>query len=74
MGGNSNPRQTCCSTMSCLQRYHVACRWFFFRVSGAKDKDLIMHLVNAGSSSFPEAWEGYQARFRLCSSMLDSCT
>ena len=36
-------------------------RWFFFRVSGAKDKDLIMHLVNAGSSSFPEAWEGYQA-------------
>ena len=37
-------------------------RWFFYRVSGAKDKDLIMHLVNAGSSSFPEAWEGYQAR------------
>jgi len=35
-------------------------RWFFFRVSGAKDKDLVMHLVNAGNSSFPEAWEGYQ--------------
>ena len=37
-------------------------RWFFFRVSGVKDKDLIMHLVNAGNSSFPEAWEGYQVR------------
>ena len=22
-----------------------------------------MHLVNAGNSSFPEAWEGYQVRW-----------
>ena len=42
------------------QNYCRLRRWFFFRVSGAKDKDLIMHLVNAGNSSFPEAWEGYQ--------------
>ena len=29
-------------------------------MAGARGTDLIMHLVNAGTSSFPEAWHGYQ--------------
>lgn len=36
-------------------------QWFFYRVSGARGAQLAMHLDNAGSASFPEAWQGYQA-------------
>ncbi len=34
-------------------------QWFYFRVSGAKGKKLVLHIVNAGKASFPEAWPGY---------------
>jgi hypothetical protein len=35
-------------------------QWFYFRVAGAKQMPLVLHIVNAGESSFPEAWPGYQ--------------
>lgn len=37
-------------------------QWFYFRVAGAKNKALKMKMVNAGKSSYPEGWNGYQAR------------
>ena len=37
-------------------------QWFFYRVSGARGAPLAMHLDNAGTCSFPGAWEGYQVR------------
>ena len=37
------------------------CRWFHFRLTGARGVPLTLHIVNAGRSSFPEAWPGYQA-------------
>ena len=37
------------------------CRWFHFRVSGASQcRNLRLHIINAGASSFPDAWNGYQ--------------
>ncbi len=36
-------------------------QWFFFRVSGALDQPLKMHIANAADAAFPEGWEGYQA-------------
>jgi hypothetical protein len=43
----------------------MLCRWFHFRLTGARGVPLTLHIVNAGRSSFPEAWPGYQA---CCSS------
>jgi murein tripeptide amidase MpaA len=37
-------------------------QWFFFRVAGAKGRDLTLRIVNAGSSAYPFGWPGYQAR------------
>lgn len=37
------------------------CRWFHFRLTGAAHQNLTINLVNAGQSSFPEAWPGYRA-------------
>lgn len=36
-------------------------QWFFFRVSGARDQDLRLRLLNAGVSSYPRGFEGYRA-------------
>lgn len=38
-----------------------ACRWFHFRLTGVQNTALVVKLVNAGKSSFPEAWPGYKA-------------
>lgn len=36
-------------------------RWFHFRVSGTtRSRTLRLHILNAGASSFPDAWSGYQ--------------
>ncbi|KAK9862740.1 hypothetical protein WJX84_007495 [Apatococcus fuscideae] len=36
-------------------------QWFHFRVSGASQcRNLRLHIINAGASSFPDAWNGYQ--------------
>ena len=37
------------------------CRWFHYRLTGAKGMDLSMNLVNAGKASFAHAWTGYNA-------------
>jgi murein tripeptide amidase MpaA len=37
-------------------------QWFYFRVSGAKEKMLSMKILNAGDASYPEGYEDYQAR------------
>ena len=37
------------------------CRWFHFRLTGVQNHALVVKLVNAGQSSFPEAWPGYKA-------------
>lgn len=37
-------------------------QWFHFRVAGARDQPLTLHIDNAGACSYPKGWEGYQAR------------
>ena len=37
-------------------------QWFYYRVTGAIDIDLKMKILNAGEASYPEGYEGYQAR------------
>jgi len=36
-------------------------QWFYFRVAGARDTDLTVHLLNAGKSTYPGGWPGYRA-------------
>jgi len=36
-------------------------QWFYFRVSGARDADLTLHLINAAKSTYPGGWPGYRA-------------
>eukprot|EP00884_Botryococcus_braunii_P006405 jgi/Botrbrau1/15766/Bobra.4_1s0128.3 len=36
-------------------------QWFNFRVTGVSQVGLVIRIVNAGTSSFPEAWPGYIA-------------
>ncbi len=36
-------------------------QWFFFRVRGGADRDLVLRIVNAPQSSYPEGWAGYRA-------------
>ena len=44
-----------------LCKANVICRWFHFRLTGVQNTPLVVNLVNAGQSSFPEAWPGYRA-------------
>lgn len=37
-------------------------QWFHFRLSGALNHDCTISIDNAGESSYPEGWEGYQCR------------
>ena len=37
------------------------CRWFYFRVTGARGEELNINITNAGEGSFPTAWPNYQA-------------
>jgi murein tripeptide amidase MpaA len=36
-------------------------QWFFFRVTGARDLDCRLNIVNAGKASYAEGWRDYQA-------------
>ena len=36
-------------------------QWFHFRVSGARDVELCVHIVNAAQSTYPGGWPGYRA-------------
>jgi murein tripeptide amidase MpaA len=36
-------------------------QWFYFRLQGAKDASCSIAITNAGESTYPEGWEGYQA-------------
>ncbi|PSK89740.1 M14 family metallopeptidase [Taibaiella chishuiensis] len=36
-------------------------QWFHFRLSGALGQTCTLSLLNAGESSYPKGWEGYQA-------------
>eukprot|EP00887_Chlorella_sp_A99_P001377 scaffold8.g1377.t1 len=36
-------------------------QWFCFRAAGVCGQALTLNILNAGKSSFPEAWPGYQA-------------
>lgn len=37
-------------------------QWFNFRITGAKNRQLVLSITNAGKSSYPGGWVGYQAR------------
>ncbi|MBB5713313.1 M14 family metallopeptidase [Sphingomonas aerophila] len=37
-------------------------QWFYFRVAGARGRDLTFRIVNAGESAYPFGWPGYQVR------------
>jgi murein tripeptide amidase MpaA len=36
-------------------------QWFYFRVRGAAGQALTLRILNAGASTYPEGWIGYQA-------------
>ncbi|MEO1252469.1 MAG: M14-type cytosolic carboxypeptidase [Pseudomonadota bacterium] len=36
-------------------------QWFYYRVAGAKGRDLVMNIENAGKSSYVGGWKGYNA-------------
>lgn len=36
-------------------------QWFYYRASGVRGAALVMHLDNAGASSYPPGWQGYHA-------------
>jgi murein tripeptide amidase MpaA len=36
-------------------------QWFYFRLSGARDVDCRMVIVNAGGAAYAKGWEGYSA-------------
>ena len=36
-------------------------QWFHFRVSGVRDTDLRLRIINASAASYPKAWLGYRA-------------
>ncbi len=36
-------------------------QWFHFRLTGALGKPCSISIINAGESSYPKGWEGYQA-------------
>ncbi|MDO4878621.1 MAG: M14-type cytosolic carboxypeptidase [Neisseria sp.] len=37
-------------------------QWFYFRLQGAAYQNCVLRFENAGQSSYPDGWEGYQAR------------
>jgi len=37
-------------------------QWFFFRVAGARGRDLTFRILNAGGSAYPFGWPGYRVR------------
>lgn len=47
-------------------------QWFFYRVSGARGAALRMHLDNAGSASFPGAWQGYKVCWKSAHSRVET--
>lgn len=36
-------------------------QWFYFRLQGARGEPCTMHFLNAGQTTYPAGWEGYQA-------------
>ncbi|AIY42066.1 Zinc carboxypeptidase domain protein [Collimonas arenae] len=36
-------------------------QWFYFRLQGARDEDCTIRFLNAGATTYPKGWEGYQA-------------
>lgn len=36
-------------------------QWFHFRLSNARGKSCVMHIVNAAQSAYPDGWTDYQA-------------
>ena len=36
-------------------------QWFYFRLTGASQKQCLIRIVNAGDASYPGGWEGYRA-------------
>ncbi|HZS83439.1 MAG TPA: M14-type cytosolic carboxypeptidase [Stellaceae bacterium] len=36
-------------------------QWFYFRLTGAKGCDCVLHLTNAGGAAYAEGWHGYRA-------------
>ncbi len=37
-------------------------QWFYFRVSGAKGREVQLKITNCGGSAYPEGWKSYQVR------------
>ena len=35
-------------------------QWFHFRATGARDRDLVFRLTNAGEASYPNGWKDYR--------------
>ena len=36
-------------------------QWFYYRLTGARSKQCLMRIVNAGEASYPQGWQGYRA-------------
>jgi murein tripeptide amidase MpaA len=36
-------------------------QWFHFRVAGARGRDCVLNIENAGGAAYPKGWEGYGA-------------
>ncbi len=36
-------------------------QWFYFRLSGARGRDCVLKIENAGAASYPAGWRGYRA-------------
>ena len=36
-------------------------QWFYFRLQGARGEAAVMHITNAGESTYPKGWENYRA-------------
>lgn len=36
-------------------------QWFHFRLTGARNRDCVMRILNAGDAAYPKGWEDYQA-------------
>ena len=36
-------------------------QWFHFRVTGARDSECVLRIMNAGEAGFPRGWEDYRA-------------
>ena len=36
-------------------------QWFYFRLDGARQRDCVIRIENAGAASYPAGWRGYRA-------------